>query len=213
MGNTVFLGSPFFAFPSNVKRIFFEISFAYHSFMMLRKGAKSFSLGLLLSTLLFIAMNLTDLFGNIISVTTEDVILLATLTAALIIGAIVWLKPIIYLAFDRDFARSAGVNTTVIGYIMAVVIAVSIVLSIRVMGIILLISLMTIPTVIATTFSKNYGKITLYASAIAAIGALAGVVISYYLEVPSGPAIIFVLTLVLIIVKLLSLQRKTATKS
>ena len=151
------------------------------------------------------------LFGNIISVTTEDVILLAVLTLALIIGAIVWLKPIIYLAFDRDFARSAGVKTRVAGYVMAVVLAVTIVLSIRVMGIILLISLMTIPTVIATTFSKNYGKITLYASAIAAIGALAGVVISYYLEVPSGPAIIFVLTLVLIIVKLLSLHPKKVT--
>jgi zinc transport system permease protein len=118
-----------------------------------------------------------------------------------------------YMAFDRDFARSAGVNTTLVGYILSVITAVTIVLSIRVMGIILLISLMTLPVVIANSVTKSYGKITILASIIAAIGALAGVVISYYLEVPSGPAIIFVLTLVLIIVKLLSLQRKTATKS
>ena len=148
------------------------------------------------------------LFGNIISVTTEDVILLAALTAALIIGATVWLKPIIYLAFDRDFARSAGVKTRVAGYVMAVVIAVTIVLSIRVMGIVLLVSLMTLPVVIANTLTKQYQKITVCASIIAAICALAGIVISYYIEVPSGTAIIFVLTLVLIIVKLLSLQAK-----
>lgn len=148
------------------------------------------------------------LFGNIISVTTEDVILLAALTAALIIGAIVWLKPIIYLAFDRDFARSSGVKTKVAGYVMAVVLAVTIVLSIRVMGIVLLVSLMTLPVVIANTLTKQYQKITVWASIIAAICALAGIVISYYIEVPSGPAIIFVLTLVLIIVKLLSLQAK-----
>lgn len=153
------------------------------------------------------------LFGNIISVTTEDIVALSVLSIVLFIGAALYLKPIMYMAFDRDFARSAGVNTTLVGYILSVITAVTIVLSIRVMGIILLISLMTLPVVIANSVTKSYGKITILASIIAAIGALAGVVISYYLEVPSGPAIIFVLTLVLIIVKLLSLQRKTATKS
>ena len=153
------------------------------------------------------------LFGNIISVTTEDIVALTVLTIVLFIGAALYLKPIMYMAFDRDFARSAGINTTLVGYILSVITAVTIVLSIRVMGIILLISLMTLPVVIANSVTKSYGKITILASIIAAIGALAGVVISYYLEVPSGPAIIFVLTLVLIIVKLLSLQRKTATKS
>lgn len=153
------------------------------------------------------------LFGNIISVTTEDIVALSVLSIVLFIGAALYLKPIMYMAFDRDFARSAGVNTTLVGYILSVITAVTIVLSIRVMGIILLISLMTLPVVIANSVTKSYGKITILASIIAAIGALTGVVISYYLEVPSGPAIIFVLTLVLIIVKLLSLQRKTATKS
>ena len=133
------------------------------------------------------------LFGNIISVTSEDVILLAILTLALTVGALLWLKPIMYLAFDRDFARSAGVKTKVAGYIMAVVIAVTIVLS--------------------NSVTKQYQKITLWASVIAAICALLGVIVSYYLEVPSGPAIIFVLTLVLIIVKLLSLQTNKSLRT
>ena len=148
------------------------------------------------------------LFGNIISVTTADVIALGVLTAVMLVGAILWIKPIMYTAFDRDFARSAGVNTTVIGYIMAVVIAVSIVLSIRVMGIVLLVSLMTMPVVIANTITKQYTRITIYSSIIATLCALAGIVTSYYFEIPSGPAIIFMLTLVLIIVKLLSLHPK-----
>lgn len=148
------------------------------------------------------------LFGNIISVTTTDVVALGVLTAVVLIGAIMWIKPIMYTAFDRDFARSAGVNTTVIGYIMAVVIAVSIVLSIRVMGIVLLVSLMTMPVVIANTITKQYTRITIYSSIIATLCALAGIVTSYYFEIPSGPAIIFMLTLVLIIVKLLSLHPK-----
>jgi zinc transport system permease protein len=85
---------------------------------------------------------------------------------------------------------------------MSVVTAVTIVLSIRVMGIVLLVSLMTMPVVIANSFTKQYSKIATYASIIAAIGALAGVILSYYFEVPSGPAIIFVLTLILTLTKL-----------
>ena len=148
------------------------------------------------------------LFGNIISVTTQDIYALSALTVILIICALLWLKPIMYIAFDRDFATAAGINTKMVGYIMAVVIAITVVLSIRVMGIVLLISLMTMPVIIAGSISKQYSKITILASIIASLSALAGVALSYYNEVASGPAIIFVLTLVLIIVKLLSLRRK-----
>lgn len=150
------------------------------------------------------------LFGNIISVTNSDVIALGILTLLLIVGAIIWLKPIMYMAFDRDFASAAGVKTTLIGYIMSVVTAVTIVLSIRVMGIVLLVSLMTMPVVIVNSITKQYDKIAIYSSIVAAIGALVGIIVSYYFEVPSGPAIIFVLTLALIIVKLLSLHPKRA---
>ena len=150
------------------------------------------------------------LFGNIISVTNSDVIALGILTLLLIVGAIIWLKPIMYMAFDRDFASAAGVKTTLIGYIMSVVTAVTIVLSIRVMGIVLLVSLMTMPVVIVNSITKQYDKIAIYSSIVAAIGALVGIIVSYYFEVPSGPAIIFMLTLALIIVKLLSLHPKRA---
>ena len=153
------------------------------------------------------------LFGNIISVTTEDVVAIGILASLLIIGALLWIKPIMYMTFDRDFARSIGVNTERIGYIMAVVMAVTIVLSIRVMGIVLLISLMTLPVIIANTITKQFTRITLLSSIIASLCSLIGVAISYYIEVPSGPAIIFVLTLALIIVKLLSLHPKKSPKA
>ena len=146
------------------------------------------------------------LFGNIISVTTNDTIALAVLTFLLLVCSIMWFKPIMYMAFDREFAQAAGVNTTLIGYIMAIVIAITIVLSIRVMGIVLLISLMTMPVVIANSITKNFAQIATLSSFTATAGALLGVILSYYFEIPSGPAIIFVLTLMLIIVKLLSLH-------
>ncbi len=148
------------------------------------------------------------LFGSIITVTGDDVVALAVLAAVLVFGAILWLQPIIYVAFDKDFARSKGIPTRFVTYLMAILTAVTIVLSIRIMGIVLLISLITLPVVIANALSKSYRVITLLASVIAAAGNVTGLIFSYNFDVPPGAAIIFTLTLMLIIVKLLTLHRK-----
>jgi len=113
-----------------------------------------------------------------------------------------------YVAFDRDFARSRGIPTRVISYLMAALVAVTIVLSIRIMGIVLLISLVTMPVVIVNTLSRSYRTIALAAPLVAVAGNAAGLVASYNFEVPPGAAIIFTLTLTLILVKLVSLRSK-----
>ena len=119
-----------------------------------------------------------------------------------------WLRPVMYTAFDRDFARSRGIHTRTISYLMAAFVAVTIVLSIRIMGIVLLISLLTMPVVIANSWLKSYRSIIVAAPILAAAGNVAGLMLSYHYEIPPGTAIIFTLTLALIIVKLLSLRSK-----
>ena len=148
------------------------------------------------------------LFGSIVTVTDSDVAALAALTAVIIAGALLWLRPVMYTAFDRDFARSRGIPTRVISYLMAALVAVTIVLSIRIMGIVLLISLVTMPVVIVNTLSRSYRTIAFTAPLVAVAANVAGLVASYNFEVPPGAAIIFTLTLTLIIVKLLSLRSK-----
>ena len=145
------------------------------------------------------------LFGSIVTVTHGDVVALAILT-----GALLWLRPVMYMAFDRDFARSRGIPTRVISYAMAALVAVTIVLSIRIMGIVLLISLLTMPVAIVNALSKSYRTIALCAPLVAVAGNVAGLVASYNFEVPPGAAIIFTLTLTLIMVKLLPLRQKKA---
>lgn len=148
------------------------------------------------------------LFGSIVTVTRGDVAALALLTGCLLVGALVWLRPVMYVAFDRDFARSRGIPTRLISYVMAAVVAVTIVLSIRIMGIVLLISLVTMPVVIANTLSRDYRTITLAAPPVAVAGNVAGLAASYCFEVPPGAAIIFILTFTLVVVKLLPLRRQ-----
>ena len=148
------------------------------------------------------------LFGSIVTVTRTDVQALAVLTLVVTVGTLLWLRPVMYVAFDRDFARSRGIPTRVISYAMAALVAVTIVLSIRIMGIVLLISLLTMPVAIVNALSKSYRTIALGAPLVAVAGNVAGLVASYNFEVPPGAAIIFTLTLTLIMAKLLTLRRK-----
>ena len=157
----------------------------------------------------YVSGDLTSyLFGSIITVTRGDVTALALLTAVVAVGAAVWLRPVMYVAFDRNFARSQGINTALVSYVMAALVAVAIVLSIRIMGIVLLISLLTMPVVIANSLTRSYRRIAPWACAVAAAGNVAGLAASYYFEVPPGAAIIFVLTLALVAVKCYICVRK-----
>ena len=148
------------------------------------------------------------MFGSIVTVTSQDITALGIFTLLCVIGTILWWRPIMYLAFDRDFAASQGIASRAASYILTVVVAITIVLAIRIMGIVLLLSLFTIPAVTANILSKSYAKITLLSAAIAVCGAVGGLVASYNWEIPPGTCIIFILTVVLIAAKLLSLRSK-----
>ena len=148
------------------------------------------------------------MFGSIVTVTSQDITTLGIFTLLCVIGTILWWRPIMYLAFDRDFAASQGIASRAASYVLTVIVAITIVLAIRIMGIVLLLSLFTIPAVTANIISKSYAKITLLSAAIAVCGAVGGLVASYNWEIPPGTCIIFILTVALIAAKLLSLRSK-----
>lgn len=153
------------------------------------------------------------LFGNILTVTNSDIIALIALAIVLIIGTLLWHRPIMFAAFDSEFAKASGVPVALIHYLMAVVTAITIVLSIRTMGIVLLISLLTMPVVTANTISKDYKRIIPISVLVATFAGITGLVFSYHTDAPSGPAIIFLLTLSFLTIKLLSLLVKRIKRS
>lgn len=154
------------------------------------------------------------LFGSISLVDSADIKWLAALMVVVIAGAILWGRRIMYMTFDEDYARSQGVPVTAFSYLMSVVVAITIVLSIKVMGIVLLMSLVTIPTVVANTLTKDYRLITLIAVVTAIVCNVAGFVMSYEIELPSGggiptgSCIIFLLSMALLGVKLYDTCRR-----
>lgn len=131
------------------------------------------------------------LFGNILTITPTDIWMLATLSVLLILFFTLFLNPIIYIAFDREFARSQRIPVAIFEYLLMMFIALTIVSCLRMVGIVLAISLLTLPQMTANLFTHSFKRIIWLSIAIGYIGCLGGLVISYKLQVPSGAAIIF----------------------
>jgi len=144
------------------------------------------------------------LFGSILTVTSADLVYLIILNITVILFFILFYRQILYIAFDQDFARSQKIPVNLFNYILIAFIAIAIVLSIRVVGIILLISLFTVPPTIANIFSNHFGKIIFWSILISFIGAFIGLLLSYGINIPSGAAIVVVFVLMFGLVKLFS---------
>lgn len=154
------------------------------------------------------------LFGNILTITSTDLWLLAGLSVLLIGFFTLFLRPIIYLSFDREFARSQGLPVALFEYILMMFIALTIVSCLRMVGIVLAISLLTLPQMTANLFTHSFKRIICYSILISYLGCLGGLLFSYQLQVPSGAAIIFFSILIYMLCKIgksmyLCKQKKT----
>jgi zinc transport system permease protein len=146
---------------------------------------------------------MTFLFGSILTVSTQDICLLVGLNIVMIIFFLTFYRSILYLAFDPEFAKTQRIPVKTFSYILKGFLALTIVLSIRMVGIILLISLLTIPPTTANLFTKKLNQIILASIAIGFVGAVGGLVLSYNMNVPSGATIIMVLVAIFALAKLL----------
>lgn len=147
------------------------------------------------------------LFGNILTVSKTDILWMALLSVVLVIVYLLGKKIIVYTAFDRDFARTQGLPVRFVEYMMMLFIAATIVLSIRLIGIMLLMSLVTIPQMTANMFTSDYNKITVASCILGFIGCISGLFLSYFFNIPSGAFIILVLISLFLMAKLLKIFR------
>lgn len=141
------------------------------------------------------------LFGNILSVGGNELILLFLFCLVTAGFFTVLYRPILHTAYDPEFASIMGTPVALVRYFMSVIIALSIVVSIRSIGIILVLSLFTIPQITAMLFSRNFARIIPLAALFGVTGSLAGLFAAYGLNMPSGAAIIFFLTLQWLLIK------------
>jgi len=130
------------------------------------------------------------LFGNILSVSFSDLIIMVALTALILVVVSLLFKEFLSLSFDEEFAKASGVPTGRLYLILVVLIALSVVVLIRAVGIILLIALLTIPAAISRQFVSSLKKMMLLSILLSIVFVVLGLWLSYVLDLASGATII-----------------------
>ena len=152
---------------------------------------------------------MTYLFGNILTVSVSDLYIMALV--CLVIAAVFFLlfRAILYTSFDPEYASTLGIPVTLINYLLIGLVALTIIINIRVVGIILVIALLTIPQATASLFSKSFKSIIILAILFGILSSVGGLILSYFLNIPSGATIIFLSIMIFVFSRLfLALRSK-----
>ena len=132
------------------------------------------------------------LFGSILAVSQLDIWLMLTVVGLVIVLVVMFYKGWLAISFDETFARVRNIPVDALYLLMIAMIGLTVVIAMRVVGLIMIIALLTIPPAIANLFLKSMWKIMVLASALSVIFTVAGLVISYTLNLTSGATIILV---------------------
>ena len=144
----------------------------------------------------------TYLFGNILLSNSTNIISLLILDIITIIFFVIFYKAIVYSSFDENFYKLYGVPVKFVNYFMITIISSAIIINIKTIGIILIISILTIPQATAAIIARKYSVIIYLSILFSFLGILFGLLFSYIFNIPSGPAIIVVLIVIMLIVKM-----------
>jgi zinc transport system permease protein len=141
------------------------------------------------------------LFGSILTVSNADIMALGIMSVVLILYFLIFYRAILYISFDESYARTYSSYVDIFKYITTSLMALTIVLNIRMAGVVLVLSLLTIPPNIAMIFTRVYFRIVLWSVAAGFVGTATGYIISYFAGIPVGATIIFTLVIIWVIVK------------
>lgn len=144
------------------------------------------------------------LFGNILTITRADLWAFAIFTAVLLIFVACFFRKIVICAFDPDFATVRRLPVLFISTAMTVMVAVCIVLTIRLVGVMLLMSMLALPQMIAETFCNRFKPMMLLSIAVSLVCSLGGLMLATVVEVPCSALIVLTMTGAYILVRLYS---------
>lgn len=139
---------------------------------------------------------MTYLFGNILTVPFSDIVLMLVLDAIIILVVYAFYKEFLALCFDEEFATVRGVHAERFYLVLLCLIALTIVVLIRVVGVILVIALLTIPAAMSRQFTSNLKKMMMLSIMFGAVFSSGGIWLSYMFDVPSGATIVLVMAVV-----------------
>ncbi|HYU18672.1 MAG TPA: metal ABC transporter permease [Chloroflexota bacterium] len=133
-------------------------------------------------------------FGNVLGVGVEDLVLIS-MAGVVVIGLIVLLyKELFFVAFDPVMAEASGLPVAALQYLLLAMLGVTVVVSMKAIGIVLVVAMLVTPAATASLLTRRFHRIMLVGSALSVVSSVLGLYLSFYANVASGGAIVFVST-------------------
>lgn len=170
-----------------------------------------FALGLaLLATAKGVSVDLEDLLlGQVLAVSGTDVYITAGLVAVVLVVLYALNKELIFTSFDPVGASVAGLPTARLDYLLLVLLALVIVIALQAVGIVLVMAMLVTPAATASLLARSFIRLMVIGAVLGALAAVAGLYISFYADLPSGPSMTLVATAEFVVVAVLR-RRTTA---
>ncbi len=132
------------------------------------------------------------LFGSVLGVETDDVLLVAAVTVAAVAFVFFGYRPLLFTTFDEEVARATGVRTTLVDVLLMIVLAATVLATMAVMGVTLIAATLVVPAVVARMVTDSFSRMLAIATVIGAVSGFAGMNLSYHHDLPSGSTIVLV---------------------
>ena len=137
------------------------------------------------------------LFGNILLVERNDIFLMALVDFILIISIIILYHRFLAMSYDMDFLKIRGINANLLYTYFLILTSLTVVISVKAIGIILILALFTIPPLIAEKFTKHFYQMMIFSFFLAFAFMVSGIVISYFYDLSPTPVIVIIATIAL----------------
>ena len=171
--------------------------------------AGMFALGIaLISSVRSYTVDLTHfLFGNVLGVSNNDLWLIGGFGGLVILTILLFYKELMVISFDPVLAQTLRLPTTFLNYLLLILIAVTIVLSLQTVGVALMTAMLITPAAAAYLLTRRLSTMMLLSAGVGAASAMAGLYLSFYINIASGPAIVLTCTFLFILAFLFSPHR------
>jgi zinc transport system permease protein len=127
------------------------------------------------------------LFGSILLISNEDTILILGISAGVVISLILLRKQLLHFTFDEEQARVSGLNVDRLNYVFVIIAGITVITSMRLVGILLISALIVLPNITSMLLGKSFRHTVIASMSISVFSVVFGIVLSYYLDLaPSG---------------------------
>ena len=152
------------------------------------------------------------MFGSILSLSSSDATLSIVLSGVVLVLFVLFYPRLFAVTFDESFSRATGIPTRAYNAALATLASITVVLGMRMMGALLISSLIIFPVLTAMRIGKRYLTVTLLSAAVSIAGFLIGMVVSYVYEAPSGASIVCVNIVLFVLFAIVGAIKNAVTK-